>query len=107
MSDDVITRVLAALNAHDLEAFVACYAKDATIEDGHDRVAARGHDELRARYGPAFEWLPELAVEALSRVEVGDFVVQEEVVTGRGAPHRHVAVYHVEANRIRRERLIS
>ena len=96
MSDDVVTRVLAALNAHDLEAFVACYARDATIED-----------ELRARYGPAFESLPELAVEALSRVEVGDFVVQEEVVTGRGAPQRHVAVYHVEANRIRRERLIS
>jgi hypothetical protein len=99
VSDDVVTRVLAALNAHDLEAFVACYASDATIEDGHDRVAARGHDELRARYGPA--------VEALTRIEVGDFVVQEEVVTGRGAPHRHVAVYHVEANRIRRERLIS
>jgi hypothetical protein len=107
VSDDVVSRVLASLNAHDIDAFVQCYAAGATIEDGHDRVAARGHDELRARYGPAFESLPDLHVEALSRVDVGDFVVQEERVTGRGAPHRHVAVYHVEANRIRRERLIS
>ena len=107
MSDDVVTRVLSALNAHDLEAFVACYASDATIEDGYDRVAARGHSELRARYGPAFASLPELAVEAVSRIEVGDFVVQEEVVTGQGAPRRHVAVYLVEAGRIRRERLIG
>jgi putative hydrolase of HD superfamily len=102
----VIDRLLEAMNGHDLEAFVACYAATATIEDGHDRVLARGHDELRARYGPAFE-LPDLHVEALHRIEVGDFVVQEERVTGRGAPQRHVAVYHVEANRIRRERLVS
>jgi hypothetical protein len=46
-------------------------------------------------------------VEAVSRIEVGDFVVQEEVVTGQGAPRRHVAVYLVEAGRIRRERLIG
>ena len=41
-----VERVLAALNAHDLDAFVACYAPDATIEDGEDTVAARGHDAL-------------------------------------------------------------
>ncbi|MDX6475889.1 MAG: hypothetical protein QOH95_1400 [Gaiellaceae bacterium] len=51
---DVTDRVLVALTAHDLEAFVACYSEDATIEDGYDRVAARGHDELRARFGPQF-----------------------------------------------------
>jgi ketosteroid isomerase-like protein len=27
---DVVDRVLVALNAHDLDAFVACYADDAT-----------------------------------------------------------------------------
>lgn len=107
MNDHVVDRVLAAMNARDLDAFVSCYSADATIENGHDRVLARGHDELRGRYGPAFESLPDLRVEALHRIEVGDFVVQEEVVTGRGTPERHVAVYHVEANRIRRERLIN
>jgi hypothetical protein len=104
---DVADRLLAALNAHDLEAFVACYAEDATIEDGHDRVAARGHDELRARYGPAFDEHPDLRVEALSRTVVGEFVVQEEVVTGRGDPHRHVAVYLIEGGLVRRERLLA
>jgi hypothetical protein len=48
---DVTDRVLVALSAHDLEAFVDCYAEDATIEDGYDRVAARGQDALRARVG--------------------------------------------------------
>jgi hypothetical protein len=104
---DVVERVLVALNAHDLDAFVACYADGATIENGYDEVFARGHDELRARYGPMFEQLPDVRIESLSRTEVGTFVVQEEVVTGRGDPQRHVAVYLVEDDRIVRERLIG
>jgi hypothetical protein len=104
---DVIDRVLVALNAQDLEAFVACYADDATIEDGYDRVAARGHDELRARFGPQFTDYPELRVESLSRTIVGEFVVQEEEVTGRGDHRRHVAVYLVENGLIKRERLFA
>jgi hypothetical protein len=102
---NVTDRVLVALTAHDLDAFVACYAEDATIEDGYDRVAARGHDELRARFGSQFADYPELRVELISRTIVGEFVVQEEVVTGRGAHHRHVAVYLIEDGLIRRERL--
>ena len=59
--------------------------------------------ERKSLIRPRLEWLLVLIPVSL----VGDFVVQEEVVTGQGAPRRHVAVYHVEANRIRRERLIS
>ena len=103
---EVVDRVLAALCAHDLEAFVACYAPDATIEDGHDRVGARGHDELRERYGPMFAAHPELGVDAGWRTVVGEFVVQEETVTGRGARERHVAVYLIRDGLIARERLI-
>jgi hypothetical protein len=102
----VADRVLAALNAHDVEAFVACYAADATIEDGYDAVAARGAREIKERYAPMFEQYPALRVEALSRVEVGEFVVQHEEVTGRGDAARHVAVYLVRDDRIVRERLL-
>lgn len=103
----VVDRVLAALNAHDLEAFVVCYAPDATIENGYDRVGARGHDELRARYGPMFESHPDIRVEPGWRTQVGSFVVQDETVTGRGDPERHVAVYQLDDDLIVRERLIA
>ena len=103
---DVVVRVIAALNAADIDEFVSCYAADATVEDGYDRVVARGHEELRARYGPMFESLTELRVDVLSRTEAGPFVVQEENVTGRGKPEQHVAVYLVEEGLIVRERLL-
>lgn len=50
----VVDRVLLALNARDIEAFVACYGPDATIEDGYDRVGVRGRDALRERYAALF-----------------------------------------------------
>lgn len=103
----VVDRVLEALNARDIEAFVACYGPGATIEDGYDQVFVRGHDELRARYAAMFERYPNVHVEPGWRTEVGGFVVQEETVTGRGGHERHVAVYQVEDDVIVRERLIA
>lgn len=103
----VIDRVLAALNAHNLEAFVACYDPEATIEDGNDRVLAHGHVEIRSRYGPMFEIYPALHVEPRGRWEVGSFVVQEEQVTGRAAElEHHIAVYQLNNELIVRERLL-
>jgi len=103
----VIDRVLTALNVHDLEAFVACYDSEATIEDGNDRVLAHGHPEIRNRYGPMFETYPALHVESMGRWKVGSFVVQEERVTGRAtASVNHIAVYQLKSELIVRERLL-
>jgi len=104
---DPVERVLAALNAQDVEAFVACYAPDATIEDGADTVRVRGHGELRATYGAMFGRQPGSQVEAVHRTDTGPYVVQEERVTGRSpVPERHVAVYTLRDGLIARERLL-
>lgn len=103
----VIERVLAALNAHDLEAFVACYDPMATIEDGDDRILARGHSEIRSRFGPMMQTYPALHVEPLGCWKVGAFVVQEEEVTGRAIEsERHIALYKLDGELILRERLL-
>ena len=103
----VIDRVLAALNARDLEALVACYHLEATIEDGYDRVLAHGHPAIRNRYGPMMEAYPALHVEPLGQWKVGLFVVQEERVTGRTPEsERHIAVYQLENELIVLERLL-
>lgn len=104
---DPIEAVLAALNAHDVEAFVACYTPGATIEDGEGRILAGGHAGIRERYEPMFELHPDLHVQAVSRIDVGAYVVEEERVTGRSPePERHVAVYTVREGLIVRERLL-
>lgn len=103
---DVVDRVIEALNAHDVDAFVACYAHDATIEDGFDDVVARGHSGIHARYASMFVEFPEARWTVLTRIDSGPFVVQHEEVTGRGDTTRHVAVYFVRDGVIVRERLL-
>ncbi|HEY2778723.1 MAG TPA: nuclear transport factor 2 family protein [Gaiellaceae bacterium] len=104
---DVVDRVVAALNERDLEAFVECYAADATIGDGREQIRATGHSELRALYGSMFARYPSLRVEPGWRTTVGEFVVQEETVMGRGAHERHVAIYLILDGVIARERLVA
>jgi hypothetical protein len=104
---DVVDRVVAALNDHDLDSFVECYAPDATIGDGRDQIRATGHGEFRALYGTMFQRYPRLRVEPGWRTAVGEFVVQEETVTGRGGHERHVAIYLVVDSVIARERIIA
>jgi hypothetical protein len=107
VKDTIVDRVLAAIAEKDVDAFVACYTDDATVEDGYDNVGIRGADELRARYAAMFERFPELRVEGGWRTTVGDFVVQEETVTGRDEHERHVAVYLIRDGKIARERLVA
>lgn len=103
----IIDRLLAALNAHDLEAFVACYDQNATIEDGNDQVIALGREGIRLRFEAMFETFPNLQVEPLGRWEAGPFIVQDERVTGRSVePERHIAIYQVVDDLVVRERLL-
>jgi hypothetical protein len=103
---DAVARVVDALNAHDVDAFLSCYSANATVEDGFDGVLARGHDGLRARYAPMLAEHPDARWEVLARIDAGSFVVQHEEVTGRGDTTRHVCVYLVRDDRIERERIL-
>lgn len=50
---DTVNAYLEALARHDLDAVVALYAEDATIEDPVGSPKVTGHDAIRAFYGKA------------------------------------------------------
>jgi hypothetical protein len=110
LDDEPVTsvdRVQHAMSNRDIDALLGCYATDASIEGSNDNVLARGHNELRARYEPMFEMHPELRVEGTDRIETHGFIVQREVVRGRGsADEIHIASYQLDVDGlIKRERL--
>ncbi|MFT4622639.1 MAG: hypothetical protein ACI8PZ_001295 [Myxococcota bacterium] len=75
-------RQLDAYNAHDLEAFLACYAEDVVVRrlvDG--AVLMEGREAMRAGYGPMFA-AGQVHAELTGRVVVGRVAVDEERVTG-------------------------
>ena len=98
-------RQLDAYNAHDVEAFAACYAEDVRGERmPGGEVVAEGRGALRALYGDLFRREPGRRAELLSRMACGRFAVDlERVTSAPGAePRIAVAIYEVEGGLIRR-----
>jgi hypothetical protein len=109
---DPVQGQLEAFNARDLERFLSYYAPHTRIEDGAGNLVVEGHDGMRGFYGPAFANSPTLHAEVVSRIRVGNYIVDEERITGIVAegfpPELHSAVvYHVDDDLITHVRLLS
>jgi hypothetical protein len=98
---EVVDRQIAAFRDRDLERFVGCYAAGVKIRDFDGNVLMDGLEAIRGQYGPLFRDSPQLAVEIPSRMVAGDYVIDEENLSGfilAGFPTemRAVVVYRVQ-----------
>jgi len=94
---DLVQRQLDAYNAHDLEAFSACFAEDVRIHRMPDPAPALvGREALRAYYAAHRFSIPGLRAELRGRIAMGAVVIDHEHVHGLGdAPMEVAAVYRV------------
>jgi ketosteroid isomerase-like protein len=99
--DDVIDRICAATNAHDLDALVACFAEDyrlaMPVHPGRD---FRGNAQVRRNWAQIFAGVPDLRAEVVSRANDGPVRWTEWRMWGTrrdGATHdmRGVAIFEV------------
>jgi hypothetical protein len=110
VSAHVIDRQIDAYNRRDLDGFVACYAPATVVEDATGGVLMQGQDAIRHAYGGLFQESPDLHAEIAKRIEIGEYVIDEELVTGRrgaGEALHAVVVYHVADGLIDHVRLIQ
>jgi hypothetical protein len=96
-----VQRQLDAYNAHDVEAFLSCYASDVVVRHGDGRVLMTGHDEMRTDYGSLFVQQPEVRAVVVNRLQAGAWVVDEEVVAMGDRELHAVVGYRVEGDLIR------
>lgn len=98
---DPVQAQLDAYNARDLESFLIHFAEDVVIEDGAGKPLMQGREAMRKAYGPMFAAYPELHCRLASRIRVGDYVIDEERITGRKPEGEHaVAIYRVAGEQI-------
>jgi putative hydrolase of HD superfamily len=76
----VVARQLEAYNARDIQAFMECWAKDAEILSWPGSPVAVGAAEIRRRHLERFSDSG-LHARLISRVAMGEMVVDQEVVT--------------------------
>ena len=82
MATDVVDAQIEAYRAKDVGRFLSYYADDASVVlfDGTAMFADK--QAMREQYGKLFAESPDLHLTVASRVTAGDFVVDEEHVSG-------------------------
>jgi hypothetical protein len=98
---DPVERQLTAYNAHDLDAFVSCFAEDVVVASPDGSVQMAGHVQMRAQYATLFGHR-DVHAEVVTRVRAGDWVVDHERVTRPGMSLEVLVAYEVSGNRITR-----
>jgi putative hydrolase of HD superfamily len=104
-AEAVVQAQLDAYNAKDIAALLLTYAPDAQHFTLHGELLAQGHTQLRSRFVARFAE-PALHAKLLSRIVMGNFVVDAEIVT-RNFPEgvgtlEMLCVYEVLDGRIQR-----
>jgi ketosteroid isomerase-like protein len=75
---NVVERLNAAMNAHDIEAFLACFEDDYESEQpAHPERAFRGREQVRSNWSAIFDGVPDFRSELLRSVADGDTVWSE------------------------------
>ena len=94
----VVQRQVEAYNARDIDAFLSFYAEDVKIARlPLGEVSYDGREAMRPRYSRLFEKNPELNCTIVNRTVHGNWVVDQEFVSGvKDRPRiRAVAIYEV------------
>jgi hypothetical protein len=101
--EEVISNQLEAYNSHDLEAFCACYSDHIELRNMCEAEPfLRTKVSLRDLYGKKFA-NPALKARIANRMVKGDFVIDNEKVTGVGDGELDVIViYELEGDLIKR-----
>lgn len=91
----VVQKQVEAYNAHDLDAFVACYGDVIEFRNLDGKVAPeQGLAPLRKAYGEIFKRSPKVKVKVLNRICQGLFVIDQEQAEGMGPePVTVTAIY--------------
>jgi ketosteroid isomerase-like protein len=74
----VVGRLNAAMNSHDLEAFLSCFHEDYESEQpAHPDRAFRGREQVRANWSAIFQGVPDFRSELVRVAPAGDTVWSE------------------------------
>jgi ketosteroid isomerase-like protein len=106
----LVDRLVAATNAHDLDALVACFGDDYVNDTpAHPGRGFEGNDQVRRNWEQIFSWVPDIHVAVLATATDGDDIWSEWEMRGTrkdGSAHlmRGVIIFTVRGNLARRGR---
>ncbi len=108
---DIVQAAIDAYHDHDLDRCLSFYAPDVVVKQIDGTILIDGADAVRARYASSMARHPNLHYDSPNRIALGDFVIDEERITGfaTGGPDedRAALIYRFELGLIREILIIS
>jgi ketosteroid isomerase-like protein len=105
---DILDRMVAAINAHDLDAFVSLYADDVVSEAPiHPGMSFVGRENVRRNWAGIFARVPDIRATVSQSVADGDQVWSEWEMGGTTVDGEQYLTRGVAILRLRRERIAS
>jgi hypothetical protein len=104
MSADLVQRQLDAYNAQDIDAMMACYAKDAVLGALNGAVSHAGLAAVRQRHVELFFQYPKNHARLVHRIDLGATVIDHEDVERAPGGERFqvAAIYTLNGGQITR-----
>jgi ketosteroid isomerase-like protein len=110
---EVLDRLVTAVNAHDLDGLVDCFAQDYALTDPvHPARSFAGSEQVRRNWGTMFEAVPDVRLDVQSRAvtDGGFWLEAAQVGHRRDGGHlemRTVLIAEVVLGRIARARMYA
>jgi hypothetical protein len=109
---DIVQASMDAYNAHDIDATFASFAPDVVVKDADGKIMMDGLDEVRSRYAKWRADNPDIRYEIVRRIALGEWVVDEERVSGLAEPRadqvlRAIILYRVSNGRVREIQVLN
>jgi hypothetical protein len=109
---EIVQAAIDAYHDHDLDRCLGYYAPDVVVKDAEGNVLMDGAEAVRSRYAKSIGENPNIRYDIPTRIALGDWVIDEERVTGftkPGSPEvvRAVLVYRFSGERIREILILS
>lgn len=92
-----IDKFVKALNQHDLQAFVAFYAKDCTVIDPEYPKPLKGHDAVRKDFEKTLTEFPDMKYTLIGIAASGDTAAIELIARGTHKGDIHGPAGHIRA----------
>ena len=92
---DIAQKQLDAYNAQDLNTYVSYFSPDCIVSGLNGTSTETTRDAIKARYAKAFAQFPQNKAELVSRIAVGNTVVDHELVirSPGGEQFEIIAIY--------------
>lgn len=92
----IVEKQVTTFNARDLDAFVGCYAERVTVLNYPADTLYTGRGLMKKNYRKFYKNNPFVEVKVASRIAIGNFVIDQELVTIGNDTNQQVALYEID-----------